>query len=55
MTISDSRRDEIARKRKQALAKVCSLRRDFEKKKNAAEADFEKARSVWNEMSERLP
>ena len=50
----NSLREEILRKRRESLAKVCSCREDFEKKEREIKADLERARRLWREVGERF-
>jgi len=52
MTELISFRENIIKKRKQALTKVNSLRKEFEKKEKDKRAELEEERRIWREMSE---
>ena len=47
-------RENIIKKRKRALTKVNSLRKEFEKKEKDMRADLEEARRIWKEISEKF-
>jgi len=48
----NSFRENIIKKRKQALTKINSFRKEFEKKEKDMRAELEEARRIWIEMSE---
>jgi len=54
MTELNSSRENFIKKSKQALTKINTLRKEFEKKENNVRADLEEASSIWRELSKRF-
>jgi len=52
MTELNPSRENLIKKRKQALTKINSLRKEFEKKEREMTAELDEARRIWRELSE---